>query len=94
MSATFGVCFKFLTLLVFEISGTQNSGYLRDIKNFVCLNKIPGDGSGTVWSGQFIVLNDEASPNMTMKISFNFFRLFFKGFRAVCMSSRQPIYDC
>ena len=26
MYATFSVCFKFLTLLVFEISGTQKSG--------------------------------------------------------------------
>ena len=30
MCATFGVCFKFLTLLVFEISGTQKSGNYKN----------------------------------------------------------------
>ena len=35
MCATFVACFKFLTLLVFHISGTQKSG------NFIYLNRIP-----------------------------------------------------
>ena len=34
--------------------------------------------SGRVQPGRFIVLNDSASPEMVIKIYFNFFRLFLK----------------
>ena len=34
--ATFGVRFKFLTLLVFETSDTQKSGYWKNVKKCVC----------------------------------------------------------
>ena len=50
------------------------------------------DRLGFVEPGRFIVLGDSASPKMIMKIYFIFSR-FFKGFRAVWMSSRRPIYD-
>ena len=46
--------------------------------------------SDMVGLGQFIVLNDSASPKMVIKLYFNF----SKGFRAVWMSSRRPIYSC
>ena len=39
MCATFSVWFKFLNLLVFEISGTQISGKRKNLKNFACLNR-------------------------------------------------------
>ena len=45
MCATLGVCLKFLTLLVFEIFGTQKSGNWKNVKK--------NDGSG-----RFILLND------------------------------------
>ena len=41
MCATFGTCFKYLTLLVFILSGTHKSGNWKNIKNFVCFNRIP-----------------------------------------------------
>ena len=34
MCATFGVCFKFLTLFVFEMYGTQKSGNLETVSTF------------------------------------------------------------
>ena len=42
MCATFGVCVKFLTLLVFDThkSGTQKSGNWKNVKNFVRFNRI------------------------------------------------------
>ena len=40
MCATFGVCSKFVILLVFQISGTQKSGNWKNAKNIVCLNRI------------------------------------------------------
>ena len=34
------VCFKFLTLIIFEIHGTQKSSFFpRNVKNFVCMNR-------------------------------------------------------
>ena len=48
----------------------------------------------TVGPGRFIVLNYSASPKMVIKMNLNFFSDFLKGFRAVWMSSRRPIYDC
>ena len=33
--------------------------------------------------GRFIVLNDSEDPKMIMKTLFQFFSIFFKGFRAV-----------
>ena len=39
MCATFGLCFKFLTLSVF-VSGTKKLGNWKYVTNFVCSNKI------------------------------------------------------
>ena len=41
MCPTFDTCLKILTLLVFEILGTQKSGNWNNLKIFVCLNRIP-----------------------------------------------------
>ena len=35
--ATFGLCFKFLTLLVFKISGTQKSENWKNVRKFICI---------------------------------------------------------
>ena len=45
-----------------------------------------------VLSGRFIVLDDSANPKMIMTIYFNFFRLFFNGFKPVWMLSRWLMY--
>ena len=42
--------------------------------------------------GRIIVLNDLASLKTVLKMFFSFFRYFFKGFKAVRLSSRWPIY--
>ena len=39
MCVTFCVCFKFLTLLVSKVSGTQKSGNWKNVKD-VCLNRM------------------------------------------------------
>ena len=39
--AIFGACSKFfLTILVFQITGTQNSGNWKNVQNFVSLNRV------------------------------------------------------
>ena len=44
--------------------------------------------SVTIGPGQFIVLNDSASPKMVIKL------YFLKGIIAIWILSRLPIYDC
>ena len=37
--ATLGVCFKYITLLLSEISGTQKSGNCKNARNVVCYGR-------------------------------------------------------
>ena len=39
MSATFGVCFRYIILLVFETYGTQMVGNWKNVKNFIYMSK-------------------------------------------------------